>query len=222
MFPFAGKCFPLGEGFLEVSGGLSRIHASEGSLELRGAGFYHSFGEAEGKLCLAGLQLQEDGFDEVADGWEGVMDAFAAEIGVEGRWDDLDDLDIPRFQEIAEGERKGAEKGFCGGIDRHFCQRDKSESGCDIHNGGEWPMLKEEVGQVEGGFDIDGYLLLGPLEEVFIVHGHPVLDAGVVDQDVALGMVCGYPRIEIFAAGGVFEIAFSCNKPGVLRRDLFQ
>lgn len=213
-----GKVFsPAGNGW-----GFSRVHAGEGGLLFGWAGLYHGFAEAHGEFGLPIGQLLEDGVDEIADGGGEVMDALSAEVGIQRRGDYFDDLDVLCFQEVAKGEREGVEEGLCGGVYRNLCERGEGEARGDVHHRCEGFVVEEEVGEMDGRFDVDHDFLFRALEEIFVVHIHPVLDAGVVDEDIYPGVAGGDPGVQGFPFGGEFEIAFFCDETGVFRRRIIQ
>src|SRR6185437_11269354 len=162
----------------------SGIQAGESLAKLIRAGLCHCLAESESELLLSFTELCEDGVDKIADRWELVVNADPAEIGIQGRRHHLDDLDIPALQQMPEGQRKGMKKGLGCRIDGHLRQRSEGEAGRDVHDCRQGWKTEEQGREVERGFDIDGDLLLGLPEEIFIENGHPVLDACVVDEDI--------------------------------------
>jgi hypothetical protein len=200
----------------------SGIHTGEDVAEVVGAGVGGVGAKAEGDLGLALLQLLENGGDEIADGRVLDMEAFATEVGIEGGRDELDDLDIPGFQQLTHRKSKGVEEGLCSGIDRHLCQGYKGKTGGDVDDGPEGGQVKEQRAEMEGGFDVDLYLLSGALIEILIVQGHPVLNACIVDEYVEVAMIGGYPFVKAFPIGGRGEVTFFCKDGGELAGKIFE
>lgn len=60
------------------------IHPGESLLQLFRSRLCHGRAESEAEFFATCLQLREDRFDEVAHGWELVMNAGSAEIRIQG------------------------------------------------------------------------------------------------------------------------------------------
>src|SRR6185312_11382998 len=151
------------------------------------------------------------------------MEAGAAEVGIDGWRNDLDNFDTAGSnfagsnsvgcELVAEREREGVQRGFAGAVERHGGNGNESQAAGHVDDDRIvlfFEVRDKKFSEVDGRFQVDRQLFMGAcpgfglgLGEVEIA----ALDAGVVGEDVEIReFTCG-PFEESHAGGGIGEIA---------------
>jgi len=132
-----------------------------------------------------------------------------AESGIDDRWRDLDHPNCCGFQLMAQAERKGVDRGLRGAIDRHIGHRRKSEARADVDDERMFllPQGSEQLSdQMDRRRKIDRHFLIESFDRRIRIEIAPMLNAGVVDDDVECRMLRLQPfdhRIAALAVGKV-------------------